>query len=232
MSIFCYILNLDTLYDEQIYYESFMKLPNHGIWKNRRENILRYKFKEDRIRSLGVGLLLLHILKKHGKENSKIKFNEFGKLYITDDEFQFNLSHSGNYAVCSFGLGSNGVDIEQYQKCDYDIAKSFFDQREYALIKEVGDTMFTRIWTLKESYIKAVGKGLSIPLDSFYVCPGKSKELDTGNAKLIHCTSDSSYIENDRSYNFKEFILNTFHITVCSKSDIDTTINFLESLSV
>jgi 4'-phosphopantetheinyl transferase len=87
----------------------------------------------------------------------------------------FNLSHTEAFAVCVVGRVPHlGVDVENMNRrvaCD-SLAKRFFAAPEYEYLRGLPLGLqregFFRIWTLKEAYIKAQGKGLSIPLDSFH----------------------------------------------------------------
>ena len=89
---------------------------------------------------------------------------------------QFNLSHSHEIIVYALTIGTPiGVDVE-YPKhnIDYDgIAQRFFSINECRQLKalpvEDKKTAFYNAWTRKEAYIKAVGEGLSHPLDTFDV---------------------------------------------------------------
>lgn len=64
--------------------------------------------------------------------------------------------------------------MEQIRKGQMKVAERFFCPEEYlALQKEKmkkADCYFTELWTRKESYIKAVGKGMALDLASFVYC--------------------------------------------------------------
>jgi 4'-phosphopantetheinyl transferase len=105
----------------------------------------------------------------------------------------FSVSHSGVFAVFGFTLSCElGVDVEQIRPINdmQEIAKHFFCSQEAAeLMSLAGDEReraFFLCWTRKEAYIKAVGKGLSAPLDSFRVTlrPRES-------ARFIHVEGDT-----------------------------------------
>lgn len=86
---------------------------------------------------------------------------------------RFNLSHTRGLVACAVALEhAVGVDVEHVERrADIEqLAPAVFSQLERAQLAELaGDdrrTRFFRLWTLKEAYIKAVGKGLSLPLRS------------------------------------------------------------------
>jgi 4'-phosphopantetheinyl transferase len=87
---------------------------------------------------------------------------------------RFNVSNSGGFAAYAFTLGCEiGVDIEQHRTLhDLEhIARRFFSPEESAELLELPAAekiaAFFHCWSRKEAYIKAMGGGLSIPLDSF-----------------------------------------------------------------
>lgn len=104
--------------------------------------------------------------------------NAFGKPHLIEtvgaERLRFNLSHTHGLSVCAVTLDCDlGVDVEFHANREslLEVADHYFSQREIAdlrmLPKAVQGDVFFRYWTLKESYIKARGEGLSIPLDSF-----------------------------------------------------------------
>jgi 4'-phosphopantetheinyl transferase len=89
---------------------------------------------------------------------------------------RFNLSHSNDLAVVAVAADRDiGVDIEALRPVPEmeEIARRYFSEQEAIdLMRSGGDAReqnFFRIWTRKEAFIKAIGEGLSCPLDSFAV---------------------------------------------------------------
>lgn len=133
MDIRCTILDIKPLEDDRLYEYYLSDMPDYGYWQIRRERIKRFRFNGDRMRSLGAGLLLLDILRRYGMENADIGITRYGKPAIKDSRFQFNMSHSGNYAVCSYGFGNSGIDAEGYKNAAYEVAELFFINRSMIL---------------------------------------------------------------------------------------------------
>ncbi len=89
---------------------------------------------------------------------------------------EFNVAHSGNIALLGFTVGCEiGIDLEQIRPLQnsLEIANRFFCGDEVAelasLSTELRERAFFLSWTRKEACIKAIGDGLSAPLDSFRV---------------------------------------------------------------
>ena len=109
----------------------------------------------------------------------RFDYNAHGKPRLAGDlagALEFNLSHSGEAAVAAFSsVGPVGVDIERIRTCvDHrGLARRFFSDAENRLLNDLsGDPQreaFFAIWTRKEAVIKALGVGLSLPLDRFSV---------------------------------------------------------------
>lgn len=111
---------------------------------------------------------------------------------MQNDALRFNLSHSGECAMYAVANGPEvGIDIEIIrERTDITkIAESFFALQEVAALREMPASKqtdaFYACWTRKEAYIKALGMGLSYPLDSFQVCV--EPEVRSGH---IHTTLD------------------------------------------
>jgi 4'-phosphopantetheinyl transferase len=111
---------------------------------------------------------------------------------------RFNASHSGDLAAYAFTSGCEiGIDVERYRELPdlENIARRFFSPEEAAELLKLSlaerTPGFFNCWTRKEAYIKAMGGGLSIPLDSFRVTlvPGAAARmvsLDGSNDAARH----------------------------------------------
>lgn len=115
-----------------------------------------------------------------GVQNTEITFlrNDYGKPKISEyPEYHFNISHTNNCIIAAFSNYPIGVDIEKVSKPDIRIAERFFTSAELKYILRSDSEQnerFYEIWTKKEAYIKNLGKGFFMPLNSFNVL---SKDL-------------------------------------------------------
>ncbi len=106
--------------------------------------------------------LLKKVLKEKNIE-SDIIYNEYGKPYLKNNAFYFNISHSSCYTVLVISSKEIGVDIEKITMRDRVIDRICNDE-EKKLIKSAED--FTKMWVKKESYVKYLGIGLSYGLEN------------------------------------------------------------------
>lgn len=124
-------------------------------------------------------------------EELQFEYDEFGKPSLAasyGSELQFSVSHSGNLVLIALARGrSVGVDVEMV-RTDIDVAdlaKRFFSTAESeklaALTEPVLYDAFFACWTRKEAFVKAKGRGISLPLDTFEVAflPGETPGLLT-----------------------------------------------------
>lgn len=110
----------------------------------------------------------------------RFAYTPYGKPYLAgafaDASLRFNLSHSHELVLYAFAADVEvGVDVE-YMRPEFageEIARRFFSPREVESLSAlpVGrrTEAFFKCWTRKEAFIKAVGEGLSFPLDQFDV---------------------------------------------------------------
>lgn len=172
-----YAADASVLADKALYEKAYASVSDE-----RQKKADSFRFEKDRHLSLGAAVLLQAALKDHGISGDfpGFRFGENGKPYLAErDDAFFSISHSGNYVLCAVSGSEIGCDIEKTASADIRIAKRFFTPAEYETILNEKDEsrrndLFYRYWTLKESYIKATGAGLSKPLGSFTVGIGGS----------------------------------------------------------
>ena len=137
---------------------------------------------------------------KCGPRELDFTFGRTGKPQLPGDSgLRFNMSHSGALAAYAFTFDCEiGIDIEEVRDAPVlgTIAEHYFCPEETSqLLALTGEAerreAFYRCWTRKESYIKAVGDGLSIPLDQFQV----SLSSDSP-ARLVHIGRDAKLASN------------------------------------
>lgn len=107
-------------------------------------------------------------------------YTPYGKPSLREGQgagdLRFNLSHSGSLAAYAFTLGREvGIDIEHMREefAGLDVARQFFSANEVERLTSLPQCSrvrgFFNCWTRKEAYVKALGEGLSHPLDAFAV---------------------------------------------------------------
>ncbi|AHV96496.1 4'-phosphopantetheinyl transferase family protein [Paenibacillus sabinae] len=163
-------------------------------------------------------LVRVLIMDKYKLKNKEITFvtNPHGKpVFERDPSFAFNISHSGNWIVAAVAEHGQwiGVDIEEIRPIELDIAERFFAPMEYRrLIRESKSRQleyFYDLWTLKESYLKATGAGLTLPLDSFEI--HKDREAGAISVAQTHYA---------HSFFFRQYDVDpSYKLSVCSTEE-------------
>lgn len=159
--IHCWVIDLSLHLCDASSYQKWLSEAE----KSRADRFLFKELKERYVVSHGV---LNRLLEKYLNTNQfEMSFGEYGKPFIKDSFLHFNLSHSNHYACMVFAHFEVGVDIE-YMGEDAIIESIFskeemnhFDKIESGLKRQA----FYGAWVRKESYLKALGYGLSQPID-------------------------------------------------------------------
>jgi len=169
-------VELDALSDEESRWQALLSSDEAA-------RASRFHFARDRHRFSASRALLRIILASYLKTDPSalaFSYSDKEKPSLAPAQatsgFAFNISHSGGIALLAFTRGREiGVDVEQIRH-DFDlegIARRFFSAHEQTQIAALPATekteAFFRCWTRKESYIKATGDGLSLPLSQFDV---------------------------------------------------------------
>ncbi len=146
----------------------------------------KFHFEKDRNRYVITRGQLRFLLGKYLKQHADsfdFKYNKYGKPALADSALHFNVSHSHEMGLLIFDQKYEaGVDIEWKRK-DFGglkIAERFFSSDEINELRSLPSNQqqqgFFNCWSRKEAYIKAVGKGLSIPLARFSVSLSPQKK--------------------------------------------------------
>jgi len=140
-----------------------------------RERLLRFHFREDFLRSLfGEAMLRIVVGEKVGipPESLKITRPERGRPFFLDyPELHFNISHSGDWAVCALSEILVGIDIEEVKLngISSSLVRKVLTEKEQEYMEKLPDgqknAAFYRFWTIKEAYAKCDGRGLGISLN-------------------------------------------------------------------
>jgi len=153
---------------------------------SRRGKLLNCNNERNALLSLGAGLLLRRFLDI--TSDSQLRYNEFGKPSVTDGP-EFSLTHSGSYAAIAVSAFPVGMDIEGLRTFCPGVADRCFTSGE-RLWANGDDVKLFELWTLKESVLKAVGRGLTIPMRTFAVRPELAGDVPGGDWKLFFAVHD------------------------------------------
>ena len=179
----------------------------------------RFKFEQVRIeRTFSQGALRMIIGAYLNIAPEKVAFglHPKGKPFSKDDPlFFFNSSHSGGKcAIAVTRIAEIGIDIEVIRNLNAldDLIDKNFTMGEGAYIGQHKDKKlerFFRFWTLKESYIKAIGEGLRLPPANLEFA------LENGIAKLMGVNGDPTAI----NWQFENIGSGSHAGTVCFQGD-------------
>lgn len=164
----------------------------------------RFAFERDRRRYVAARGRLRQLLGERlgvAPESLQFVYNPHGKPALArrpgQRDLRFNVAHCGEVAAYAFAGGREvGVDVEAVRELPDadDIAMRFFSRRERAaymrLPAQERPQGFFNCWTRKEAFIKALGEGLSHPLEAFDVslAPGKpARLLRVGRVRASRC---------------------------------------------
>lgn len=145
------------------------------------ERMARFVFERDRKAFLLTRALVRTTLSRYASiEPAAWQFitNVHGRPEILDrpsgvPDLRFNISHTDGLIACAVTIGREvGVDVENIgRRLMHDVAGRHFAPKEVSDLRRLPDEeqhrVFFDYWTLKESYIKARGFGLALPLGDF-----------------------------------------------------------------
>ena len=145
--IHTWLADVSALHEETAYRTYYEQVPEF-----RKEKANHLRRQEDKALSIGAWILLQMMEEE----------------YHLQGNYAFNLSHSGNCALCTIATMDSvsvGCDIERIGKARTGMAERFFCPEELERIQTTED--FYRFWVLKESFMKATRKGSNLALNAF-----------------------------------------------------------------
>jgi 4'-phosphopantetheinyl transferase len=151
----------------------------------------RFCFARDRDAYLTTRVLVRRVLslyRERPPHEWKFVRNAYGQPRIDDDglpSLAFNLSRTVGLVACAVACpGEIGIDVERVGPAAMlDVADHLFAPAEASALRELPHDRqaerFYEYWTLKESYVKARGVGLNIPLHrfAFLLAPGRTPRI-------------------------------------------------------
>lgn len=186
------------------------------------EQEARFRFESDRCRYRVTRALLRTVLSRYyplPSQDWRFNAGPYGRPEISHPAacagLSFNISHSGGLiALAVSTTRAVGIDVESLRgRCScLDIAEHYFAPEEYAALLTLPANQqlfgFLEYWTLKESYIKARGMGLSLPLHQF--------AFDLAESRKIHFTTYPDLEDDATRWQFWQYRLSPEHVlAVC-----------------
>lgn len=165
----------------QILIKNIHSLPMDIEWKvkntdkKRWEKIASIKQEADKKRSYASFYLLQKMCKRINIVNPVYGYQINGKPYLLNEEVvAFNISHSGDYAVLAYQKKNEplGIDIQQIRPMRNGMERRVLFEGESmpeGLEQEERNQCLTRIWAIKESYVKMTGEGLACDFRNLYI---------------------------------------------------------------
>ncbi len=143
--------------------------------------------------------MLQESLKSQGlPPDSPIERGESGKPFLSScPAFHFNISHTASHIALALHSAPIGIDIERLRDYKPDLVRRFFHFKEAEFLEGLPNAecneAFTRIWTLKEAFVKRSGEGIAGTFNRFAVLPANCSDFDFSQV-AIHFDSPQTYI--------------------------------------
>ncbi len=170
-----FLMDVSRFQKKMLFDAAFPRIP---LW--RQEKVLALYHEKDRCLSLGASLAFEYGLDSYAIPPfcREIALNKYGKPYLSKfTQIQFNLSHSARLAGCLFSDVETGFDVEEiaYATENEVLENRVLHPHERVFLQEkpMQSSMarcyfFYAMWTLKESYLKALGCGLSLEPNTIF----------------------------------------------------------------
>ena len=138
-------------------------------------------------------------------EDTPVTKGKLGKPSLTEcPDIHYNLSHADGIAACIISGYKCGIDCERIRKYPEKVMTRVFSEKERIMVESAPENkkneLFFRLWTLKEAYVKAIGVGISYPMNTV--------EFSFGSGRII---------TNIKGCRFRQYIVEGrgFIVSVC-----------------
>ncbi len=207
------------------------------------ERVQRYRFEKHRHDSLVTRAFVRDLLSHYSDrppQDWRFAKGEKDKPEIIDPPLplRFNLSHTDGLIICAVTLDHDiGADVEHIERNSdiLNIANRYFSPIEVKELFSLPDeeskrSRFFDYWTLKESYIKAWGLGLAIPLEHFSFHIGARKdELTNHNIQLSFTPQRQDSPKDWQSWLFYPKQTHRMAVSIRSGCDTQHTLRWFRS---
>ena len=137
----------------------------------------------------------------------RVQFGDHGKPYLIDLNemgIYFNITHTEGFAAVVIADFPVGIDIERKTDKKFRITDRMFTDNEKNRIhkSENPEREFRIVWTEKESFLKNIGAGITVPLNGFHIESEKHMVVSDG-----YDIQSKDYFVISRYYEDEEFAL-------------------------
>jgi 4'-phosphopantetheinyl transferase len=210
-----YYTNIEKVCWEQI------KTHINSLSIRDKDKILSLKTDHDKCASLIGRLLLFHIVQINNPSTQynlrDVLFSINGRPYFRNSKFDFNISHSGAIVSCGyFSEGFIGIDVEKITPININEYHSVLSTKEIKCLNKKDNNIeyFYKVWTIKESVLKANGVGLLYDLKSIII---KSK---------------SSIINNKVWFNYVFHLEENYYLAVSTNNKTYPSLQYINLESI
>ncbi len=152
----------------------------------RRKRVARLRLPLKRAQCVAAGLLLTRLLGKDGVA-PHLAYSEHGKPSLAEDNaFCFSLSHTDRWVFCAVSTHAVGLDAQVERAVSPRLMSRTLSAQEANWVSEETVPRFIRLWTMKETYLKYTGTGLSVPLRTVEIAVPPAPHWDEQNKVYWH----------------------------------------------
>lgn len=154
------IINCSCFSDQKLFLAGLETVSHY-----RQKKVNQAKGLQGKAQRLAAGLLLNNALKRRNLSERDMEYtvDSFGKPNFTNhSDLYFNLSHSGDWAICALSDKNVGADVQVLTEYRRQVAERCFSKEDAAYLMKLSDEEqnreFTRLWAQKEAQVKYFGR--------------------------------------------------------------------------